>query len=196
MKKYSVIYADPPWQYNNKSVQGGAEHHYPTMPVKDICALPVSEIAEDDAILFMWVTFPTLIDAFKVIEAWGFKYKTLGFAWIKTNRRQDLSQTSFLPTDTIDDFFGIGHYTKSNCEVCLIATRGKAKKLVASKNIASTIIAPRGRHSAKPAEARERIERLVHDGLAKVELFCREPAEGWDVWGNEVESTASLDVVK
>lgn len=196
MKKYSVIYADPPWQYNNKSVQGGAEHHYPTMPVKNICALPVSEIAEDDALLFMWVTFPTLIDAFKVIEAWGFKYKTLGFAWIKTNRRQDLSQTSFLPTDTIDDFFGIGHYTKSNCEVCLIATRGKAKKLVASKNIASTIIAPRGRHSAKPAEARERIERLVHDGLAKVELFCREPAEGWDVWGNEVESTASLDVVK
>lgn len=193
-KKYPIIYADPPWNYNDKrkGSLGGATNHYPTMKVKDICALPVSDLAADDALLFVWVTFPTLLDSFKVIEAWGFKYKTLGFAWIKTNKRQNLSQTSFLPTDSIDDFFGIGHYTKSNCEVCLIGVRGKGAKLVKSNSISSTVIAPRAEHSRKPDEVRHRIDELVGPDPDRVELFARRPADGWDVWGNEVETDIKL----
>lgn len=194
--KYQVIYADPPWQYSDKRsharVGGGAESHYPTMKVADICALPIADLAAEDCLLFMWVTFPTLPDALKVIEAWGFKYKTLGFAWIKTNPRQQLQQAAFLPTDTIDDFFGIGAYTKSNCEVCLIATRGKGSQLVVDNTVRSTLIAPRQEHSRKPQEARDRISKLTGGGASMVELFARRPAAGWDVWGNEVESDIKL----
>lgn len=193
-KKYQVIYADPPWNYGDKRTGslGGATNHYPTMPVEDICNLPIDNIAAEDCLLFMWITFPTLTDALDVIKAWGFKYKTLGFSWIKTNPRQNLNQTAFLATDSIDDFFGIGAYTKSNCEVCLIATKGSGAQLVVDNTVRSTIIAPRQEHSRKPEEARQRIEQLVGGGRHMVELFARRPAEGWDVWGNEVKTEVLL----
>ena len=92
MKKYSVIYADPPWRYKVYSKKGlgrSAESHYPTMRLEDIKALPIGELAAKDCALFMWITFPCMQEAFQVLEAWGFQYKTTAFVWIKQNRVSD-----------------------------------------------------------------------------------------------------------
>lgn len=116
--KYSIIYADPPWRYADKKCAGNAEKHYPTMNIKDICELPVKHIADKNAILFMWVTYPMLAEGLKVIESWGFKYKTIAFQWIKTNRKNK---------DTY--FFGLGRWARGNTECCLIATKGKPTRI-------------------------------------------------------------------
>lgn len=87
MKKYNVIYADPPWRYEQKSLQGAAENHYPTMNINDMCALPVGDLADKDCVLFLWATFPMLPEALKLIDAWGFQYKTVAFVWLKQNRK-------------------------------------------------------------------------------------------------------------
>lgn len=194
--KYQVIYADPPWFYNDRRKNGskfggGAFNHYPLMKTQDICKLKVAELADKDCLLFIWVTFPNLIDGLEVIKAWGFEYKTLGFAWIKTNARQNLKQGMLLPTDYIDDFFGVGFYTKSNCEVCLIGVKGKPSNLIKSNGVSSTVISPREEHSKKPEEVKERILELVGD-VPRVELFARRKSEGWDIWGNEVKSDIDL----
>lgn len=175
-RKYNIIYADPPWNYNdkrkwNKKLHGGAFSHYQTMKPKDIENLPVRNIASENCMLFLWVTFPCLKDGLKVIESWGFKYKTLGFSWIKTNKNSGTP------------FFGIGYYTKSNCEVCLIGVKGKPIK--ASNGVSSVIISPREEHSKKPDEARKRIVELCGD-VPRIELFARQEFDGWDCWGNEV----------
>ena len=86
-KKYNIIYADPPWKYDRNKVQGAAEKHYSTMTVDDLCKLPVADICDKDAILFMWATFPQLKEALQVIEAWGFKYRPIGFVWLKQNKK-------------------------------------------------------------------------------------------------------------
>ena len=187
-KTYNVIYADPPWSYKDKRDKhprlcGGASAHYKTMTIEDIKSLPVSSLAKENCMLFCWVTFPLLKEGIEVIEAWGFKYKTLGFSWLKTNKRQNVKQASFFPTDP-DSFFGIGYYTKSNCEICLIGVKGKPIK--ESNSVSSALIAPIGRHSEKPDEARRRIVELCGD-VPRVELFAREKRDGWDSWGNEVE---------
>jgi len=181
-KKYNVIYADPPWSYKDKRdkhprLAGGASVHYPTMALADIKALPVGNIAADDSMLFLWVTFPNLKEGIEVLEAWGFKYKTLGFSWIKTNKKDG------------KPFFGIGWYTKSNCEVCLIGVRGRPKK--ASNSVSSVVIAPREEHSKKPGIVRDRIVQFAGD-VPRVELFARTKTKGWDVWGNEIKNTVSL----
>lgn len=177
-KKYKVILADPPWSYKDKReksstgrICGGASTYYPTMPLEDIKNLPVQDLAEDDCILFIWATFPCLPEALSVIEAWGFKYKTLGFSWLKTNPKAGTP------------FFGIGSYTRSNCEVCLIGIKGKPK--IDSRAVSSALLAPVARHSAKPPEVRERIVKLMGD-VPRIELFARESTDGWDAWGNEV----------
>lgn len=114
-KTYSVIYADPNWSYRDKGMnRGGAERHYRTSPLEQICSLPVSQIAADDSVLFLWATWPTLPDALAVIAAWGFEYKTLGFIWVKTTN------------DGAKFVMGIGGYTRANSEPCLICTRGKS----------------------------------------------------------------------
>ena len=84
--KYHIIYADPPWQYRQSKGQGVAENHYPTMSVKEICNLPVSSIADKNSALFLWTTFPQLPEAFQVMSAWGFTYKTVAFVWVKQNK--------------------------------------------------------------------------------------------------------------
>lgn len=168
-KKYSIVYADPAWQY----WEGGNKNqslHYTTMTIEDICALPVKNIADDNCVLFLWVTYPILPDAFKVIEAWGFKYSTAAFVWVKKNKNQDTP------------FFGCGSWTRANTELCLLATKGNVIRLDAS--ISQLIESPIEEHSKKPAVVRELITKLVGE-LPRIELFCREPAEGWDVWGNE-----------
>ena len=195
--KYNIIYTDPPWKYNDKRTgagkknpngAGGAAKHYACMTVDEIKALPVRSLADENCMLFMWVTFPLLREGLEVISAWGFQYRTLAFSWIKTNKRQNLKQATWFPTDP-DFYFGIGYYTKSNCELCLLGVKGKPFKV--SDSVSSVIIAPIGRHSEKPAEARKRIVHLCGD-IPRVELFARKQAPGWDVWGNEVDSSIEL----
>jgi site-specific DNA-methyltransferase (adenine-specific) len=172
-KKYNIIYADPPWKYGggkNGSYEGLAVDQYPTMRTKDICALPVADIA-DDAVLFLWVTFPQLLEAFTVARAWGFSYRTAAFTWVKLNKNGT-------------PFFGLGHWTHSNAEVCLIFTKGNYPRRV-GRCVSQIIMTVRERHSQKPREVRERIVELMGD-LPRIELFARQQAEGWDCWGNEV----------
>lgn len=168
---YGVIYADPPWRYKDKCNAGkrGAEHKYPVMKIDEIKALPVRRIAAEDCILFCWVTFPLLQEGIEVIKAWGFRYKTISFNWIKTNK---LSKSIFM---------GMGHYTRSNSEVCLIGTVGRPK--IQRRDISSVIIAPRMEHSQKPAEVRKRIELLTSG--PKIELFARGVVPEWDQFGND-----------
>lgn len=173
-KKYSIIYADPPWRYNQKGVNGAAEKHYPTMSIDELCALPVAEISASDSVLFLWTTFPQLPSALQLIKAWGFSYKTVGFVWLKKNRKSD----SWL--------CGMGLWTRGNAEICLLATKGHPKRKAA--NVHQFIISPIREHSRKPDEAREKIVALMGD-LPRIELFARQTSPGWDVWGNEVEST-------
>ncbi|TNG94853.1 DNA methyltransferase [Pasteurellaceae bacterium USgator11] len=171
-KKYQIIYADPPWNYSNKVSNGAAVNHYATMKLKDIAALPVNDLADDDCILFLWATFPTLPDAIKLMADWGFKYKTVGFNWVKANKRQ---------TETY--FFGCGNYTRANSEICLIGVKGKPKRISAS--VSQVIVEPVQKHSKKPDIVRDKIVELMGD-LPRIELFARETVDGWDCWGNEV----------
>lgn len=178
--QYNIIYADCPWQYKvwSKKGQGrSAENHYPTMSIEDICALPVSSIAAPDCALFMRVTFPTLPDAFKVLQTWGFTYKTVAFVWVKRNRKSP------------GWFWGLGHWTRANAEMCLLATKGKPKRV--SAKVHQIIDSPVEEHSKKPDETRRRIVELVGD-LPRIELFARQTTPGWDVWGNEVKSNIIL----
>lgn len=180
-KKYSLIYADPPWFYNARNHTGtkfslGVHGHYPVMKTEDICALPINAIADDNAALILWVTFPKLIDGLRVMYAWGFRYVTVAFNWFKTNKNGR-------------PFFGVGYYTKSNSEIALLGIKGKMKP--ASNFVSQVIISPREEHSKKPDIVREKIVELFGD-LPRVELFAREKAEGWDVWGNEVISDISM----
>ena len=173
-KKYNIIYADPAWSYKvwSKKGQGrSAEHHYSTMNIDDIKNLPIQDIADDNCILFMWVTFPLLKDSFNVIESWGFTYKTVGFTWVKKNKKTD------------SWFWGMGHWTRANAELCLIATKGIIKRQSAS--VHQVIDTPIERHSKKPDIVRDKIVELVGD-LTRIELFARETAVGWDSWGNEI----------
>lgn len=190
MKKYSIIYADPPWSYNDKAMQrGGAERHYKTMSINDICRIPVHEMTQDNAILFIWTTFPKIFETEKVIDMWGFDYKTVGFVWVKTNQREKVDQLSFLPKDSFDSFWGMGRWTRANAEICLIATKGRPKRESAS--VHQIIYEPIKKHSRKPNEARKRIIQLCGD-LPRLELFAREKKEGFDVWGNELVNDIPL----
>lgn len=177
--KYQIILADPPWTYanmkNKDPKMGGIS--YPTMSLAEIKALPVADLADKDCALFMWATMPLLREGLEVIEAWGFKYTTCAFTWVKQNPSGE------------GIYSGLGHWTNGNAELCLFAKRGAPKRV--EKNVKQILIAPRGRHSAKPVETRERITRLLGD-LPRIELFAREKPEGWDVWGNEVENDITL----
>jgi N6-adenosine-specific RNA methylase IME4 len=181
-KKYGIVYADPPWQYKVYSDKGkgrSAENHYPTMTIEDISALPISEIVADDAVLFLWITFPMLLEGFRVIEAWGFRYKTVAFVWIKLNRKKPSL------------FWGLGFWTRANAEICLLATKGKPKRI--SAKVHQVIMSPVEEHSKKPDESRKRIEALLGD-ISRIELFARGKTDGWDVWGNEVKSDIAFEV--
>lgn len=162
-KKYRVIYADPPWAYNDKQdieVLGGAVKHYTTMPIEDICALPVP--SADDAVLFIWVTSPMLEDVFRVIKAWGFKYKS-SFVWDKVAHN-------------------MGHYNSVRHELLLICTKGRCTPDV-QRLFDSVVSIERTEHSRKPQWFRDMIDTLYPVGN-RLEMFAREAPEGWDVWGN------------
>ena len=175
-KKYKIIYADPPWKYNDKlgtnlATMGGYDRYYKGMEIEDICNLSIDNIADKDSILFLWITMPKLEDAFKVIKAWGFTYKTCAFTWIKQNPK----------SNTI--FKGVGRWVMGNAELVLLATKGKPKRI--AMNISQVVLAKRGRHSQKPEEVRSRIVKLMGN-VPKIELFARTKREGWDCWGNQL----------
>jgi N6-adenosine-specific RNA methylase IME4 len=168
-KKYGIIYADPAWQY----FEGGNKNqsqHYNTMSMQEIKDLPVEKLAADDCVLFLWVTFPILPDALDVITAWGFNYSTVGFTWVKRNKEKD------------SWFFGLGNWTRSNAELCLIATKGSPMRKSAS--VSQIIDTPIEEHSKKPNMVRDKIVELMGDDIPKIELFARQQTSGWDTWGN------------
>ena len=193
MKKYQIIYADPAWNYNSRMALGkgaaksSAEDYYNVMSIEDIMALPIKEISAKDCILFIWVTMPKLNEVFKVINAWGFEYKTCGFVWVKRNKV--FSEKKNKNRNGIDDFMGQGRWVRQNAELCLIATKGKPKRI--SAKVRQIIYQPIQEHSKKPNEVRERIVELIGD-LPRIELFARQKREGLDVWGNEVDSSVAL----
>ena len=179
-KKYGVIYADPPWHYKVYSKKGmgrSAESHYPTMKLEDIKARPVADLANRDCALFLWVTLPCLLEGIEVLKAWGFEYKTTAFVWVKQNRKADSL------------FWGMGYWTRSNAEICLLGTKGRPKRKDAG--IHQVVISHVEEHSRKPQEVHDRIIRLMGD-VPRIELFARRKTEGFDVWGNEVESDIIL----
>ena len=147
------------------------------MSIESISALPVSSLTDNDAILFLWVTLPLLPEALNVIRAWGFIYKTAAFVWIKQNKK------------SASLFWGLGHWTRANAEICLLATKGQPKRF--SAKVHQVIISPVEEHSKKPDVIREKIVELAGN-LPRVELFARQATPGWDVWGNEVTYTTGL----
>jgi len=180
MRKYSIIYADPPWKYLwGQGKNGGnfaPEKHYPTMTTEQICSLNVKSLREKNCTLFLWSTMPALPEAIKVISAWGFKYKTCAFSWVKTKK-------DGLPLR------GMGSYTKSNIEVCLLGMRGHIKAV--DKTVPQIIMQQRLGHSVKPPIVRERIIQLFGD-LPRIELFARQKVDDWDAWGNEIKNDVEL----
>jgi N6-adenosine-specific RNA methylase IME4 len=180
--KYSIIYADPPWSYNDKRKTlkryTGANDHYETLSIQEIKNLPINNISAENSILFIWVVMPLLQEGLDVIKSWGFKYKTCGFSWMKTNKS---SATLFGR--------GVGHYTMPNVELCLIGIKGRFNRN--KNNIYQAVLSAREEHSKKPDEVRNRIVELCGD-LPRIELFARSKIDGWDVFGNEIENSINL----
>ena len=181
-EKFDVIYADPPWTFRPWSNEGkdrSPEKHYDCMSLADIRALPVSDIAAENCALFLWVTDPLLPEGLKLMEAWGFKFKTIAFVWAKLNK-------SAPPTLwTENDFFtGLGYWTRAHPELCLLGTRGKPKRV--SKAVRRLVVSPRREHSRKPDEIAEKIDDLMGRDTSKIELFARTGRTGWTTWGNDV----------
>ncbi len=168
-KKYQIIYADPPWQYKRKG-KYAAGRYYDTMTTKEIQALSVEKLAADNSLLFLWTTNAFLHDAFHVIESWGFEYKTT-VTWVKHH-------------------YGLGYWLWGQTEHLLLAAKGKHIRI--TPPVGTTVIhAKKQKHSKKPEEARELIEKFPY--RRRLELFAREKTKGWDVWGNEVESDIDFD---
>ena len=168
-KKYSVIYADPPWDFKCGTGLLGNSHprnYYPLVDTDDLCKIPVKDISDNHCLLFMWVISPMLDQAINVGKAWGFEFSTVGFIWDKQR-------------------LVMGYYTMSQCELCLIFKKGKIPQPRGKRNIRQFLSVKRGKHSEKPWEVRDRIADMFphHD---KIELFARQRFPGWDAWGNEV----------
>ena len=142
------------------------------MSIKDICNLPIKKITNDDALLFMWVVDSHLEKSFKIINAWGFDFATVGFVWVKQTKNNNF-------------YYNLGKYTMKSTEFCLIGKKGKLKNLKKTNNVKSLLFADRTIHSKKPHEIRNRILKFCGD-LPRVELFARQKIDGWDHWGNEV----------
>jgi N6-adenosine-specific RNA methylase IME4 len=208
MKKYDIILADCPWSYRDKNKNGerGVYFKYPTLKIKDIQSLPVYKIAKEQSVLFLWVTAPLMQEGLDTVKSWGFKFKTFGFTWIKTN------QKTYLDEDMDNDYkfkgipkdknqvikrwnyktqkfvyksihIGLGNYTRANPEFCLIGTRGKLFERE-DKSISSVVIHDRFmKHSEKPKEVIKRIDLLYGSELSKIELFARKRYDGWDATG-------------
>jgi N6-adenosine-specific RNA methylase IME4 len=179
--EFEIIYADPPWDYKGQKQHNGkggkdtgsANKYYETLKLKDLKTIPVYDIAAKDSLLFIWVTSPHLNQGVDLIKSWGFKYSTVGFVWNKVK---------------INPSF----YTMSQCELCLIAKKGKIPQPRGARNIRQYIEEMRRKHSQKPDAIKTRINKMF-PSQKKLELFAREPTEDWYYWGNEVNSNFNLN---
>ena len=166
MKKYQVIYADPPWQYNfSKSNSRKIENKYSTMTLEEIKTLPIADICEDNAVLYLWATSPKLLNALEVMAAWEFKYKTHSI-WDK-------------------EIIGMGYWWRGQHELLLVGTRGKFSPPEQKNRESSVYREKRSIHSKKPIHYKNKIDEY-YPTCSKIELFAREMTDGWDSWGNEV----------
>ena len=188
MKKYRIIYADPPWNFGNRMYSSNKNDHqreieraYPVMKTNNICDLRVRDICLKDAICFMWSADAFIPDAIKVMTAWGFKYKTIAFVWLKKEKSGK-------------QVCNMGHWTMKNMEVVLLGTKGKMTQYLKSRKVRQLQEAVRDRkkHSGKPDIIPEKIVEMLGDNVPKIELFARSKRLNWDVWGNEVESDESI----
>lgn len=162
-KKYNIIYADPPWKYSTKV-------EYPSVSIENIQRFPINKIADDNCALFLWVTYPILPDCIETLKKWGFRYVTVAFTWIKTNKNNG------------KPFMGMGNWTRANAEICLLGLKGKLERK--SNMVRQVILSPLREHSRKPDEVRDNIVELMGN-LPRIELFARQTVSGWDCWGNE-----------
>lgn len=178
MKKYQIIYADPPWQYSFSGTRADKKSDYPVMKCADICSLPVGVVSDENCVLFMWMIWNRLPDALKVMNAWGFRYVGSAFTWVKKTKHGKWH-------------YGMGGWTRQNSETCIFGIKGKPKRL--SAGVFSVVDDVVMEHSRKPDCVKDRIVQLCGD-VPRIELFARRKAEGWDVWGDEVESDISLEV--
>jgi len=174
-KKYKIVYADPAWVYADKSKShgGGAESHYTCTPTTEMGKIIDQFSIDDDAICFMWCTYPQIGEGLKLMGLWGFKYKTVAFTWVKQNKK------------AVSFFFGMGRYTRGNPEIVLLGTKGKGVSRI-DNSIPNLQIHRIAEHSKKPEKIRQAIVSLCGD-LPRIELFAREKTEGWDVWGDEIK---------
>lgn len=176
-KKYNVIYADPAWKYKNKKTGGtmlsGADAHYDTMTIEEICKMPIKKMAQKNAILFMWVTVPLLPEFLPVLDAWGFKYKTM-LTWRKTMS------------------LGLGYWFRGQCEHLIVATKGTVK--ATRMQVPNFYQSKAERHSKKPDYFRQLIDQSASKlGYSdKIELFARQESDGWEVFGNQVDNSILL----
>jgi|TARA_B110000858_G_C17507584_1_gene338926 N6-adenosine-specific RNA methylase IME4 len=172
-KTFKIIYCDPAWKFKTWSKKGNKKSpKYDLMEIEDIKKLPVNKIADKNCFLFIWVTYPLLQEGLDTIKAWGFNYRTCAFSWIKKNKK----------AETL--FMGLGYYTRSNSEICLLATKGKPKRV--SNNVRQVVIDRIREHSRKPDCVRNKIVELCGD-LSRIELFARQKGfKGWEAWGNEI----------
>jgi N6-adenosine-specific RNA methylase IME4 len=177
-KKYSVIYADPPWRYSTGLYQdkgrprAKVQEKYPTMQSKDIAELPVKSIAKDNSVCFMWTTDSHLESALKVMKAWGFEYKTIAFTWVKMSNKGNV-------------LYNFSPYTLKSTEICIVGVRGTLSKVKKINNIKGLVFAERLFHSKKPDKIRDMISRWC-GYKSRIELFARNKTKGWDVWGNQI----------
>lgn len=195
-QRYNCIYCDPPWRFQNWSMselairgekwaRRNGRSPYPVLDHADICALPIKDLAAKDCVLMMWATYPKLNEAIEVIKAWSFTFKTVAFTWVKLNPTGRVEQQG---RDVIcrNGFkFGLGYWTRGNCEICLLATRGHPKRV--SKCVPQLVLEPVGEHSAKPPIVRTKIEQLLGD-VPRIELFARETAPGWMSLGDSLDN--------
>jgi N6-adenosine-specific RNA methylase IME4 len=183
-EKFDIIYADPPWDYggklqfdkSSKSSEeidlekeifiSSATFKYPTLKIKQLMQMPIESIANDDCLLFMWTSNPHLAQAIELGKAWGFEYKTVAFVWDKMVHNP-------------------GQYTLSYCELCLVFKRGKIPKPRGARNMKQLVKAPRGKHSEKPQEVIQSIQKMFPT-QKRIELFARQRTDDWSVWGLDV----------
>lgn len=186
-KRFGAILADPPWEYKVYSGLGksrSAESNYKpespdkaTQSIDELKAMPIANLAADDCALFLWSVMPELPGAIEVMNAWGFKYKTVAFAWVKTTENSKL-----INLDGDGLHWGMGYWTRANVELCLFGTKGAPKRR--AMDVHQVIVSQVGEHSRKPQAAHERIERLLSGPY--LELYARRPMAGWTAWGNEI----------
>jgi len=179
-KKYNIILADPPYEYSNsgstKNSRGNAKQFYKTIPINEIKKLPVDTISADNSWLFLWTTYPHIKNGYDILEAWGFRYHTVAFTWIKK-------------TVNMKDFVGMGFYTRSNPEIVLLGMKGKVKPI--SHKVRNITYGQIREHSRKPDIIRDKIVELCGD-IPRIELFARQRVAGWDAWGLEVDDEINV----